>query len=320
MMSEDSMAVRRDARRERTTFAVATGVLLFALGNVLVTPLGQTVRSVTQGLPLFFYAGVIEAQFAFHAIWCVLAPLRLVTRLSMGLGIGLILLAAWALGLAIAQADHPPFNPGVWREILAILLTLPVIMLAAQLPLWCVRCFFHWRVFHRCDPARKSPHESLAIRDIFIATAVVAVVLSCARLATMVSGELQGEQPMIRILFLAPVTAILSLLTTLPIVVVTLRARWLGSSLPILLAVDAAMVLGVLVLVSAMQGGMAGELAVIIGSTAAGFFGTLTGVMVIVRRLGYRVYWGRRRAGQGRGAGTSSDAGPGAATPGLGGM
>ena len=98
----------------------------------------------------------------------------------------------------------------------------------------------------------------------------------------------------------ALVAAGVSLLTTLPVVVAMLRARRTRMALLVLLAM---LLLAVTTTVgfTATMGAIEGsavptEIHVGLASMAASYFACLAGVMLVVRRLGYRLVWGRRRA------------------------
>ncbi len=245
-----------------------------------------------QAALVFMCVGAIGAQGALHAVWCVLAPVGFIKRLAVGVGTGLILFGAWALGFLVSEKFLPPD----FREIVRTgLLCLPLMAIAIQSPLWLARTCFGWRVARGGDPSRPSGGATFALRDIFIATAVVALALSAARLAVPDSVSSDDE-------FLLPLAitvlaaAGISLLTTLPAVVATLRARRIWLALPAALLLDVMIVVGFIEIVSAIEGSPPPWQAyVFLAYMAVSFFVCLSGVLLVARGLGFRLSWGRRK-------------------------
>jgi uncharacterized membrane protein len=99
---------------------------------------------------------------------------RLATHWKIAAGLYLVWLVG--LGLALAGGRVPPIIAAT------VALGVPLVSIAAQLPLWVARQWFGWRlVREQADAAPLEP--PLAIRDLMLATLVVAVSLALARLA-----------------------------------------------------------------------------------------------------------------------------------------
>ena len=85
---------------------------------------------------------------------------------------------------------------------------------------------------------------------------------------------------------------VISAITVLPAVLAGLYARRLLTALGLALAADAAVVLGFVALI--LQSGRSDwEVAIAMPALAGGFFVTQTASLLIARRIGYRLLWGR---------------------------
>lgn len=312
-MTHEPTLARRVRWRIRTALALWVFVAFFAVGDFVF---GYVFQSGDDWLALACL-GLVGAQGGLHAIWYDFASVRPVTRLGLGAGVGLGWYGMWMTGYAFQWTRHG--SPYPWSGVATGLLCLPLVLLAVRSPLWLARYFFRWRVLHRRDPARRSPFQSIGIRDILLATGAVAVALSAARTGVMVSYP-DSEASLLILGLYALLAAALSLFTTLPVVVATLRARRLWLALLIVLFF---VLLSTVGFVAGIRG-IAGEwppreVYPLLALMAACFFVCLTGPLLIMRWLGYRLYWGRRHVTR-RGNGSGSRKAPGVATPGLGGM
>jgi len=91
------------------------------------------------------------------------------------------------------------------------------------------------------------------------------------------------------------VAAGISLFTTLPVVVATLRARQIWLALPVTLALDVMIPIVFMAIITAIGGPQPPQVYVYMACMVGGFFVSLTGVMLVARRLGYSLFWGRRQ-------------------------
>lgn len=86
-----------------------------------------------------------------------------------------------------------------------------------------------------------------------------------------------------------------SLLTTLPAVTVALRARRVGAAVPAILLLDLAVLFGLVAAISMVfRDWPPWPIFLSMGSVAISFFAFLTVPLLLLRRLGYRLYWDRR--------------------------
>ncbi|NQT16124.1 MAG: hypothetical protein HQ582_25430 [Planctomycetes bacterium] len=171
------------------------------------------------------------------------------------------------------------------------LLCLPLLAIAIQSPLWLARILLRWRVEHIAGSSQESDDEALRIRHLLGATAAVALAFSAAQMGVPADGE-----SLVGLAIAALVAAGVSLFTTLPAVAATLCAHRLWLTLSAILLLDVAVFAIFLVITSVVaKEWPRAEEYVGFASMAVGFFVGLTGVMLVARRLGYRLVWGRRR-------------------------
>ena len=275
-------------------------VLPFALVNVVVVPLGYRVGPVDPGgVWVFVCMGAIGAEAALHAIWCVLAPVGFAKRLAIGAGVGLVLFGAWAVGYAVAVSEYGGLDEYYWGYVVTALLSLPLLAIAIQSPLWLARLWLGWSVAQPGEPFRKSHAEAFRIRDLLVATGAVAAALSAARLAVP-DDVSYSDRFFVGLVIGALVAAGISLLTTLPVVVATLRASRTRVALLALLGMlplAVTITIGFTATWAAIAGSRAPTWAYVgLASMAASYLVCLAAVMLVVRGLGYRLVWGRRRA------------------------
>ncbi len=232
--------------------------------------------------------GMIGGQAAVHGIWCVFAPLHWAKRFLAGATSAIVLFG----GLLVPEFLADGFNDVDVADLAAPLLCLPLFLLAAQTPLWIMRMWFRWRIVHR-DDAASGHFEPLRIGGLLIAMAVIGMALAAAQASQSLAAR-SGDRSIAGLVVAALVIMVISALAVLPAVLACLRARRLPLALGLAFAVDAAIVLGYVALVVALgRGRMHWEVFVQVPVLAGGFFVSLTAPMLIARRLGYRLLWGR---------------------------
>jgi hypothetical protein len=133
--------------------------------------------------------GELGALIAFGIVGCVLAQgnllaawlawgdepflRRLLTHWKIAAGLYLI----WLVGMVLALRSELEMP-----EIAAtVALAVPLVSLAAQFPLWVARQLLGWRLVH--NHAESFSEQRLSIRDLMVATLVVAASLALVRLA-----------------------------------------------------------------------------------------------------------------------------------------
>jgi hypothetical protein len=276
-------------RRSRNSAILFVGCLAFLFaGNSLASRLmaGEfSSRAIARVLFPVAFNAIIVGQLGLHSIWCVLAPLHWAKRLVVGTASAMVLFG----GLLIL-----PFLAGTLdaAELAAPLLSFPLFLLAAQTPLWIMRMWFRWRIVHR-DDATSARFEPLRIGDLLIAMAAIGMVLAAAQASqTLMAGA--GDRSIAGLVVAALVIMVISATTALPAVVAGLHARRLPLALRLAFAAHVGVVAGYVALIVALgRGRMHWEVYVQIPVLAGGVFVTLTAPMLIARRLGYRLLWGR---------------------------
>ena len=129
--------------------------------------------------------GVFAAELGLATLWLVWGSGPFGLRLAMHWAAALGLCCCWALGL-IASFQEDFLAREVPGMIGATALGLPMVSLAAQIPLWPLRTHLGWRIERPSavgNPYRAS--QPLSIRDMIWATVVTCVSLGCLRLVTM---------------------------------------------------------------------------------------------------------------------------------------
>jgi hypothetical protein len=150
--------------------------------------------------------GCVLAQGCLLAAWLAWSERPFWQRLLWHWIVAAILYGVWVIGLALSQ----PGQPGLSRLSKMIGLSVPLMSIAAQMPLWIARQTLGWRLIYReRNDARATP---LSIRDLMLATVLVAVALALARLAPSPDGKPIG---MLWLIMFAAATTI-SAITLLP--------------------------------------------------------------------------------------------------------
>jgi hypothetical protein len=167
---------------------------------------------------------VLHVAFVFGTVGCVLAqgcllaaflawsdgPFLWRLRVHWLVALGLYLI--WLVGLVLAFYR----DPGAPNMAASVALGVPLVSVAAQFPLWLARQFWGWRlVREQADhmAADMVADRKLAIRDLMLATLVVAVSLALARLAPLDGKDKDPGPPW---LVACVVASVISSITLLP--------------------------------------------------------------------------------------------------------
>jgi len=236
--------------------------------------------------------GMIGAQMALFAIWCALVPLHWLKRMLMAVISGLVLYGAWAAGYAIYTLHSSWLRERLWERLVTGLLCLPILLLAVQIPLWMMRIWFRWRIAHP-DEDSSETFQPLRIRDLMIATTAIAMALAAAQLSQTISVP-SGNGSIVPLVVAAIVIMVLSAISVLPAVLAVLRSRRLLLAMGFVFSVYVAIAgsyAALIVLLS--EAPLDWEMFVGMPALAVGFFVELTLPLLIARRFGYRLLWGR---------------------------
>lgn len=176
----------------------------------------------------FGIVGCVLAQGCLLAAWVAWGDGPFLRRLETHWKVAACLYAIWLVGfgLAVARSGRIPLQIAA-----TVALGVPLVSLAAQFPLWVTRQLFGWHlVREEADALQHSqPPKSqrLTIRDLMLATLVVAVTLALARLAP--SPDAGEMWPVCGVA--ATVASVISTVSLLPAGVILLRQRPLSRSL-----------------------------------------------------------------------------------------
>jgi len=145
------------------------------LADLLIVPLMRVFDQRDWGA-VWVYAcmGLIAAQGAALTVWLAWGPEPFWLRLLSHWCLAGMALSFWLLGVLAAEG---------WNDLgeaLGIVgPALPLVSLAAQVPLWIVRQLFGWRLVRRdAPPVAATP---LLIRDLMLATLIAGISLAAAR-------------------------------------------------------------------------------------------------------------------------------------------
>jgi hypothetical protein len=273
-------------------------VLVFSLGNLFLGPIARSLPS-DDAVIVFMFAlvGTVFAQFGLLAIWCVLAPVEWPRRFAYGAGFALWLYASWAIGFAGAMVAERHISAVDLQQAIGNgLLCLPIILLGVQLPLWVARISLHWRILHNSDLMAETWSSPVGIRHIIVATVIVAVALSASRFLAVIH-DVPAIDVLAPLLIWSLIAAAISLFSTISIVFATLRAKNVWPALFLALLLHGGVLITFVVVLSIIAGsGPQDEIYGYLFALLVGFFGSFVAAMALMRRLGYRLYWGRDEA------------------------
>ena len=140
----------------------------------MVLEAGRPPGLVTIGV----FSGLVAAQLGLLSIWAVLGPHRF--RYQYPATLFLTLALAFLILMAFIAVEG--WDPSTGEPLNAIL-CLPLVSLAAQLPLWILRIGAGYRIVRIGAETDASPSRSsqFRIRDLLVATALLAAALGLAR-------------------------------------------------------------------------------------------------------------------------------------------
>jgi hypothetical protein len=217
------------AKGSAVYFAAISIGLFFAAVNFAVCPLMALVDGPAnwKALPLFGLFGAVlsEAGLLSAALVFFSGPFWL--RATLCWSVGFVLWGCWALGLMLVKWIEPWWDVG---EILQIgTLSLPLVALAIQSPLWFARSYSGWRLKHQKSGVTATTH--LSIRDYLVGTAITAISITLARLARPAHWPIEDYWPGWSIVFTSFGGG--SLLSIVPamLLIFYVRSTWLGLGL-----------------------------------------------------------------------------------------
>ncbi|HZL89666.1 MAG TPA: hypothetical protein VFB96_14980 [Pirellulaceae bacterium] len=237
--------------------------------------------------------GCVLAQGNLLAAWLAWGDEPFLRRLLTHWKIAAGLYLVWLVGFGLVALTNNRLPP----QIAAVVaLGVPLVSLAAQFPLWLARQIFGWRLVREQAEAAPPSEPPLAIRDLMLATLIVAVALALARLApSLDAGEMWPVWGVA--VFVACVISSISLL---PAGALLLRSRLLSRALQWSVLYAAAWIAlpWIIVAVVRLYGSVnlpPRALFVGLSNLMFTFAATVTLTAAIARDRGYRLTGGRKR-------------------------
>jgi hypothetical protein len=275
---------------------VALGACL-GVTNLLVP------RLLSSGGPLnlFFLltaAAALCAQVSLVATWGVFSgasfPQRLVRCALLGLTSYLCLVGGLA---SVAFQEGVPPGDSI-PVVLFLLLSLPLLFFAVQLPLLAARVWLGWRIVNSDSQPPDSHCSALTLKDTFVATAAGCVALALPRLSVaLVPLDEPGNEMLTALMVVAGIAVAASLFVLLPL---TFFAFWPEQTVPGAAGVvcwSSTIVALIVGAASLLRRSLLSDSEM---AAVAWLFGAYTGLMLIgvlaTRAQGYRLRWRSRRA------------------------
>jgi hypothetical protein len=241
----------------------------------------------------FGIVGCVFAQGNLLAAWLAWGEGPFLRRLATHWFIAAGLYLVWLVGLAFV-ASRIPDAPEIARTVA---LGVPLVSIAAQFPLWSARQWLGWRLVKENAGPGQPSELPLAIRDLMVATIIVAGSLALARLSP--TPEKRSELwTMWTVFFIA--ASVISSISLLPAGAILMRGQPFSRRLAwaSLYAASLISLPWVVVFVVWWYGTAplpARALCVGLSSLMFTFASTVVLTAAIARDRGYRLAWGRRR-------------------------
>jgi hypothetical protein len=153
--------------------------------------------------------GCVLAQGCLLAAWLAWSDQPFWQRFRRHWIVAAILYLVWAAGLAVSHPSQFAVTSS------AVGLSVPLVSIAAQMPLWIARQTFGWRLI-RGDPKEDAGLAPLSIRDLLTATLMVALALALDRLAPSPDNKPRGLIPLITFIMASAISA-MALLPAAPL-------------------------------------------------------------------------------------------------------
>ncbi len=161
----------------------------FLTANFAVLPLMHIFQQRDWGAVwVYTCGGLIGAQAGMLSIGVVFAPAGWLYRVGIYWAAAMILFAAWGAGyVAYLWMSTVPFR--MEREIRIAIMSLPLLALVVQSPLWGLKLFAGWSLVRPTETGTNTSERPLSISDYLLGMAVIAASLAIARLAPHRSAE-----------------------------------------------------------------------------------------------------------------------------------
>ena len=215
--------------------------------------------------------GIILSQYGLLATWAVLGPGPWYVRQPVAMFGALLSLGAVAAGAGAGA--------GVEREFVRIALSLPLIVLCFEAPLWCFRLVWGWRIVPISDPSVNTIVNArrFSLGQLFAATTMIATALALAR----------AGQDVQEVLPVAIGAAVLGLLAVAPCVWSALGARSAAVGTFLALAYAVGGVIALMSVVASFAGTPDGNAFISLEAFSVSMIGTMHGILLVFRASGF---------------------------------
>ncbi len=281
----------------RLAVIVAVVVAIASVANATMVPVTTVMRPGPGFAPGLAYLslvlGSMAGQAAVLTVLAVWASGPLWQRLVCHWGLAMLAFSAWTFGFLVALMIEFGRQSFPAEEFLAALFGLPLVALACQAVPWLLKLCLGWRIDHDEEPSLPATDQRLTIRDIFLATVLVAITMAAVRFGK--PGNAEEGIYWAGWSIGAGAAAAVSLVCLVPMVYLTLgvrEPRWGVLGVVAMAASMAALASGILMWIQP-PGPSDKEIILINASIAAGFTLTLAGTLWIARAYGYRLVRGR---------------------------
>jgi hypothetical protein len=282
---------------EPLRFGPAMALALCAFAAIDVMPLvvieifenfGGRPSNLLVILTLAPWGGMIVGEFIVFAVLLVWSRGNFILRLVIHWVLAIALYSCWAAGLMVVSSIEDWGTASTREAMRAVLMALPVVCLAVQTPLWCLRIYAGWRL-EDCSSETGSPSPSqVSIGDILFGTAIVAVSLAMWR-AMFDNPNRFTSGFWIFWAVASPVIALISILTVAPLVRLILGLQ--NASLAIVGLVVYWLILGLLnlAIVLCFLPGEWRDLTLLFSLLTLTGFATVSIPLWLARSAGYRL-------------------------------
>jgi hypothetical protein len=173
---------------------------------------------------IHFCAGAMAAQFAAVSMWFSWSRGEVLVRMLIAGGVSVILFGLWLAGLYVATWIEPRWRLSMEMANSALVGSAFTCFMftGAMLPLWILRKTCGWGIVLRDQHEPRSFTQQISIRDILIATTVVALLITLAQTVHKHGHGFQRSA-----LFMISIYAcIYSCVTVIPLAFWMLRPTW----------------------------------------------------------------------------------------------
>jgi hypothetical protein len=269
----------------------------FALCDFLLPPAFLSLNGPPKTAHVVRFAGMLGmlgctlAQGNLLAVWLVWSSKPFARRLASHWAAAGGLYLCWLAGLALSARSQ------VFRDAsLSVAVLVPAVSLGAQLPHWIMRHYFGWRLVHEDVGVASERDAPLTIRDLLMATVVVAATFAIARQSRWIQPGNDGRWMLVAMVM--TIAGFISTIALLPAGALLFKAKnfqrglaWSGAYISAFIALEWAIV-GILWWY-APQFLLPYQLYVGLSSLMLCFAGTLIVVAWAARADGYRLVSGR---------------------------